>query len=481
MRFRNTLILLLVVAALGAYVSYVEHPAMEREALEGKLLSFDRGKVSGMTLDSPKGKVELAKDESGSWHVTSPRAVAADQVSVDGILSALEGAEVKKKLDETPADVAPFGLDKPESTIVLAIDGAQRKLAFGKKTPIGGSVYVRRNDEPAVLLTADTVRAIGQRGLDDLRDKSVLSFTDNDVEEITITGVEGEPTVLKKVGAEWTLTAPASAKADVTQVRSLLASLRALRATAFVDDAGSPPDAKYQLAPPRVTVELGLAGGTKKTLAVGGATEDPAKKEIYAQSLPGDTVYVVGSHVYSTAAKRALDFRDKTVLAFDKAKVTALTTERSDGQGFALEKKGAQWSVADAGTTGVKEFVATRFVDDLRELKGTDIASESGPRPEFGLDQPTISVKLAGADGPIGVVRVKVLGEGAEKKIYATADGSQTVYLLQDYVFQRVDKKRGDFLLIPTPTPAAGASPGAAAADDAGPDDAADLDGDAEE
>lgn len=481
MRFRNTLILAVVVALLGAYVLWVEKPAIEREEHETRLLSFDPAKVTALALDSSKGKLDLAKAEPGGWKITSPRATAADQVAIDGILDALASAEVKKKLDDKSTDLAPFGLDKPDPTVVLTLaDGTRKKLAFGKKTPIGGSAYVRRDDDGPVLLTPDTVRATAQRGLDDLRDKSVLTFADNDVKGITISGVEGEPTVLVKDGNEWSITGPARAKADVTQVRSLLASLRSLRATGFVDDAGSPPDAKYQLTPPRLTVELALApDDSKKTLLVGGATEEPAKKEIYAQALPGDTVYVVGSHLYSMAGKRAMDFRDKTVLAFDKDKVRAVTSERTDGAGFRIEKQGDKWSVADAGTTGVKEFLLSRFADDLRELKGTDIATESGPRPEFGLDKPAIKVVVEGSDGPLGTIRVNVVGEGADKKIYAAADGSQTVYLLQDFVFQRVDKKRSDFLVLPTPTAAAGASPAGAdgaaeAEDEAEADEAAD-------
>ena len=167
------------------------------------------------------------------------------------------------------------------------------------------------------------------------------------------------------------------------------------------------------------------------------------------------------------------------MLAFDKDKVRAVTSERTDGTGFRIEKKDDKWGVADAGTTGVKELLLSRFADDLRELKGTDIATESGPQPEFGLDKPAIRIVVEGSDGPLGTIRVNVVGEGADKKIYAAADGSQTVYLLQDFVFQRVDKKRSDFLGVPTATPAAGASPaggdGAAAAEDqAEADEAAD-------
>lgn len=473
MRFRNTLILAIVVALLGAYVLWVEKPAMEREEQESKLLDFAPDEVTGLSIETGKGKVELVKAAPGGWKITAPREIAADQVAVDGVLDTIGGAEVKKKLDDEPADLAPFGLDKPESTVVLTLEGGgTKKLSFGKKTPIGGSAYVRRDDEPTVLLTVDNVRAMMQRGgLDDLRDKSVVSFADGDVKSITIGGVEGEPTVLTKDGNEWNVTSPIRVKADASQVRSLLASLRSLRATGFVDGVGTPPDPKFQLSPPRVTVEMTLApDDAKKTLLIGGATDEPAKKEIYAQTLPGDTVYVVGSHLYSIAAKRVMDLRDKTVLVLDKDKVRAVTSERSDGASFRLEKKDDKWAVADAGTTGVKEFLASRFADDLRELKGTDIASETGPRPEFGLDQPTIKIVAEGPDGPLGTIRVNVVGEGADKKIYAAADGSQTVFLLQDFVFQRVDKKRSDFLMLPTPTPAAGATAGA---DDTSTDDLA--------
>jgi len=470
MSFRNTLILAVIVALFGVYLYNVEKPAMEREAEQSKLLDIARDKVTKLAIDSAKGKIELTK-AGDKWQITAPPKGDADVPTVEGILGAVLGAEVKKTVDEKPGDLKPFGLDPPETTLVLTLDGGEtRKLSFGKKTPIGGAAYARRGDEPAVLLTTDSVRTGVQKDLTELRDKTVLGFVDADVKEITIRGVEGAPTVLRKDGNDWSLVAPLSGKADTAQVRSLLASLHSLRATAFVDDAGSPPDAKYLLTPPRVELELVVgADGAKKTLRVGGATAEPAKQEVYAQTTPGDTVYVVGSHIFSMVAKKALDFRDKTVLAFDKDKVSSVVVERSDGDGFTVEKKDGKWTLADAGAAGVKEFIAARLVDDLRDLKGVDLASESGPRPEFKLDQPTLTFKLAGDAGAVGTIRIAIVGEGGDKRIYAAADGSQNVYLLQDYVLQRVDKKRADLLNVPTPTPASSPGAGAKAAAEAAP------------
>ena len=55
MRFRNTLILAVVVALLGAYVVWVEKPAMEREELETKLLDLDPAKVTGLSIETANG------------------------------------------------------------------------------------------------------------------------------------------------------------------------------------------------------------------------------------------------------------------------------------------------------------------------------------------------------------------------------------------------------------------------------------------
>lgn len=476
MNFRNTIILAVIVAAFGAYLWYVEKPAAEREAAGKMLLEFDREDVVGIELESEKGKIVLARSD-GRWTITEPRRLDADQTAVNNLLGAIADAELKRTVEESPESLAPFGLEKPEATVQLTLEGGEElpRVALGKKTPIGFSAYAKRGDEPAVLLTADTVRTGMQKELTDLRDKSVLQFNDADVRAITITGVEPEPTVLRKEGNDWQLAAPVAAKADAAQVRSLLGSLRSLRAAAFVDDAGSPPDAKYQLTPPRVSVELVVGPNEdRQTLLVGGATEDPAKKQIYVQAQPGGTVFEVGSHVFTTVSKQAADFRDKTVLAFAEDTVTSVNVVRADGDGFTLAKKGDAWTVADAGDAAVKEFVASRFVSDLRDLKGTDIASETGPEPGFGLDAPLLTVTVAGAGGDLGTIRISRVGEGKDTRIYASSSGSDTVYVLQDYLFQRIDKRRADFLDLPEPSPTAAqagdgvSSPGATPASDGG-------------
>ncbi len=67
------------------------------------------------------------------------------------MVASLADAEVSKTIDELPADLAAFGLDKPTVTATLT-EGttALPPLVVGKNTAIGGKTYVRRGDEPKI-------------------------------------------------------------------------------------------------------------------------------------------------------------------------------------------------------------------------------------------------------------------------------------------------------------------------------------------
>lgn len=448
MKPRNTLILALIVAALGAYLYLVERPAVEQESAKKTLLSFDRDAVSAVELAYPDSTIKLERS-NGTWRITAPIDTEADQSVVQNLIGALADAELKKTIAEQPESLAPFGLDAPAVTVSITLaDGSPgSRIAVGKTTPVGASAYARRGDDPAVLLTTAAFHTGVRRELKDLRDKTVLAFQDDAVQEIRIAR-EGEPEiVLRKEGDGWLLTEPTEAKADAAQVRSYLSALRSLRAQGFVDASPPPALAELGLEPARLSVTLLLGTDrAEKQLRIGAPGADGTKKEVHAQRGAGGPIFTVGEYVLTTLGKTAADLRDKTVLAFDSGKLASVVVTGDDGASFTLEKKDEHWTLADAGDAKVKEQIVGRFVDDLRTLKGTGIASEDGSG-DFGLDAPTVKLDLRAADGSsLGTIRVARRGTGAQEKLYAASGAAPTVYTLAQYAFQRVDKRRSDFL-----------------------------------
>jgi hypothetical protein len=457
------LVLAVLVAALGGYLYFYEIPQAKKDAEKEKLVGVAADAVTGVQLVYPDRTIVLTKSDKG-WRLTQPVDAPADEAAVKALVQAVTAAEVQKSLDELPADLAPFGLDKPSTVITLTTkDGAQPAIQVGKNTTIGAKTYVRKGDTPKIFLTAGTIQTAVNKQVKDVRDKQLLVFDDPDVKRVEIAKA-GAPTLTltRKDGDTWTLD-PAGVPADATEVRSYLSALRTTRATDFPDDA--PADlGKYGLAAPRltITVATGKDGETTQQLLVGGESSGEQTKSIYVKRGDRPTVFAVGEWALRSLDKDAGALRDKTVLAFDADKVGRVVLERKEGTGATLVRTPAGgWTLDGVDEKKVKGTAIQRFVDDLKDLIGSAIAAEPPPADlaAFGLAAPGLRLTVTDKDGkPIGVV----LLSKQDAKYFTMREGGPTVFETRDYMYTRLDKQARDFEQGTTPTtvaPAAGAGP----------------------
>jgi hypothetical protein len=458
---RRILVLLVLVAALGTYLFVYELPQAEREAKKDKLLAVDKEAVKGVSLVYPDRELDLRKDERG-WRLVKPVDAPADEAAVKSLLGTLVDAEVQKTLDDMPSDLSAFGLDTPNVTVrVTPTEGSElAPIAVGKNTAIGGKTYVHKGDEQKLYLTSSSLQFALNKQVKDLRDKQLLAFQDDEVTRVEITPAGGETvTLTRKDKDAWTV-APGDHPADATEVRSYLSSLRTLRATDFPDDA--PTDlAKYGLQEPRllVTVATGQDGATTRSLAVGAESSAGSQKQVYARRGDQPTVYALGDWTFRTLNKTAGQFRDKTVLGFDPTRVGRLAIERKSGAGVTLARgDDGSWRIEGEEGTKPKTDAVTRYLDDLRDLRGADIAAEPpGDLARFGLDAPELRIALADKEGQ---AMGTVFASKHDGKHYVTGVGSRTVFEARDYMYTRLDKQRTDFLESASPDKPAAAVDG---------------------
>jgi hypothetical protein len=273
------------------------------------------------------------------------------------------------------------------------------------------------------------------------------------VTKVEITGADAKTTPLVRKGKDaWTVE-PGGYAADPTEVRSYLSSLRATRAADFPDDAPADLGA-YGLAAPRlvvaVTSKKNDAETTRKLLLGGETTQGSQKteggqKQIYAKRDDQPSVYAIGDWSYRSLGKTPAQFRDKTVLGFDPGRVGKFVIARKTGDGVtAARAEGGGWSLESADAKKPKNDAVTRYLDDLRDLRGADIAAEpAGALPRFGLDAPDLRIALTDKEGhDIGTV----LATKHDAKYYVMRAGADTVYEARDYMFTRLDKQRADFV-----------------------------------
>jgi hypothetical protein len=452
MRLRGTFVWILLLIGLGAYVYWVEVPKSQEEAKKKTIIEFKQDDVTAVSLVYSDHEIVLKKS-GDEWRLTKPLDAAADSMTVKNLINAIAEAEVKKTFDQA-SDLAPYGLDQPFAKVTVTLkDNELPTILVGKSTPVGYSAYVKRADEPKVLLTTSAFRSGMDKKAKDLRDKTILNFADNDVQKIEIHG-EGKDLALAQKNDHWTIERPGQYAADAATVRTFLSTLHSMRAVDFPSD--QPTDlSTYGLDNPRLKVSLYIGkDNAEKDLLIG---KDTADKQVYVQGSGLPVVYTVSDWVMRDLNKNVADFRDKTVLAFDRDKVTAVDVARKDGGHFKLVRgEDKQWRVEGAGEGKPAATAISQYLTDLHDLVGYEILadqpSDLGP---FGLNQPLLTVTVFGDENrPLGTVLLASRQAEASKKEYtAMAQGGQTVFLVRDYLYTRLDKQPQDFIEKPAATP----------------------------
>lgn len=476
MRPRNTLLLLLVLLALGGYLYWVELPSQEREAEAKKLVSLKKDTVTGMTLTYPDRTIALEKNAEGHWRLTQPVAADADAAVVNNMLTAIEVADVTRSLDDVGDKLASYGLAPPEATVALTLkDGAAfPPIKIGKTTQIGSAAYLQKGDDPKVHIGTMAFQSGMKKQVKDLRDKTLVTFEDQDVQKVELEK-DGTTITAERDGDTWRITQPGTYPADSAEIRALLASLRGLRADDFVSDDPAADLATWGLTSPQLRASVWLGkDAAQKTLLLGSFKDDePSKKSIYAKRAELPTVVILPDFALKNLDKSLTTLRDKTVLAFAKDQAAKLTVTRKDELGFTLVKRDGAWHIEEPGEGTERAPTMTRFLDDVAGFKGTEILSEDPQVDlrEYGLGTPDMTILVSDAEGTtlgtlIGARGPEPVGD-PNAKAFVSAVGSGIVYLVKPFVYDRIDKKRADFRDAPKPSPGApgvALTPSAAAA-----------------
>lgn len=442
MSFRNTILLALLVATLGAYLYFVERPAVEREGQPTRLLEFDPGDVERLELTAYGQTIE-ARKKDGIWRITAPVEGPADTRAVDTLVQTAAQAERKRTIAESTDDPGAFGLAEPDAVLTIFVgDRPLPALSVGMGTPIGFNAYVRRGDEDAVLLTGGTVRAALMKRLADLRDKTVLHFAESDVSRLRITPRDGDDVILEREGEGWRIAAPIDARASQATVDNLFGSLRALRAVEFVTETGADAEAGRGLTPP--AFELELSGSSEPIVLRIGDEIDLGDKQLVAATVAGEPqIYLVASHIPASLGKSAADLRDRTLVWTKPDTVTQIRVRHRDGETFTARTEDDVWTLVEAGDT-TDPLLVERFADDVLALSGDTVASEGNDLAEFGLDDPNLELTLKDADGSdLGTILVRKTTTD-DRVIYHAATPDGPVYTLRDYVYTRLAKRARD-------------------------------------
>ncbi|MGO9056665.1 MAG: DUF4340 domain-containing protein [Candidatus Binataceae bacterium] len=286
------------------------------------LMSFKVDDVNKLVVKQDDSTpVELQKDQ-GKWKIVKPAAYEADQERVRTMLSSLSNARVDDFASDNPSNPTQYGLDKPQLQVSVFTGPAQsqQSLEFGKKEPGQGkdAYYVRRGERPNVYTVHNYLFADADKGLNDLRDRTVFGFDSDKVGQVKVTNAGKTFVVTRGANGKWTEADGTKADADPVKVDQFLDRMRDLKAESIAQDS-SADLGKYALNTPNEEVTfLGKDGkvmGIVKLAKIerrneGAKGQPPAVQRVdyYALSSTSPTVYKIFEYDYTDLIKNPDQF-----------------------------------------------------------------------------------------------------------------------------------------------------------------------------
>jgi hypothetical protein len=500
-RPRTLLVLLIVVAALAAFIRFYERdlPSSEERAKQAKkVLDFKKDQVTRVRLVAssaggagggaggttvvlerlptapakpaaaklPAALTAAAPEAAalGEWRLAGPLAARADAAAVDRLLDSLANLEKSRTLDQVvPADV---GLDKPRAVVALTLSGkpGETVLDVGAAVPTGGQTIVAIAGRPQAYVVGDSLLSEVNKQPGDWRDRQMFRGDRDAVERLAWTVGSGPRVVLARRGDRFWLESPIVDRADRDQVEKLLTDLVGLSAESFVEAPPSPPSPP---PPPHAVLEAVVAGQPQPFRVELGASH-PAHPAYPANSAPaqpggappeaagtltsarvGATAFETRSALAETLARPPAGWRSPLLSGLEVHQVDAVVVRDAQGA-LQLTRSGTDWK---RGAATISYLPVSDLLFAVTEAKADRLLTpaEAGPLGA-GAGQPAATFELKGGQAGSETITLYPPLTGATHGVPARVSGRDTVLLLPEPKLKEI-RDRVDAVRAAKPLP----------------------------
>jgi hypothetical protein len=414
MKTRNTLVLLVLLCGLFAYLKWVDPKFEGTEAKlekKGRPVQVDRDSVTAVTIRNSEGSLQLTKAPDGNWMIDAPVKDRADMLAISTLFTSLEGLRMEPVPSGKGGGLADYGLTKGE--VSIKVSGKNPfELLIGKETAIEGKVYMRVEGKDTAYVAAKDLREQATKAVNDWRDRKLSDLTAAQVNRVTFKTAKGEFEA-EKIATHWSLVRPFKGRADDQKLTDLISNATTPRIQDFIADTKDL--GAFGLNEPRATITF-QAEGVKEpvVLQIGSAkkSDKPEEKkdgegkepatppkpgQVYVKLSTRDGVFTVTSDIESLLATQPNDLRDQNIMRVQTDMVDRITLEAPGRAKIILGRKGEEWvRKGDKNDTPVNGGAANKLLSDLTTMKVTRfVADVAGDLKQYGLDAPVASVTLS--------------------------------------------------------------------------------------
>lgn len=267
--------------------------------------------------------------------------------------------------------------------------------------------------------------------------EKVFEVESDQIQALRITNEAGETSVLARDGQTWTLSAPARAEADATEVGSITASLAALERKRVVDEQPASLT-EYGLDTPRFRVAFTGPDGQERTLLVGNKTAMGG--DLYAKLESEPRVFLIAGYLEETLNLSPFRLRDKAVLQFPREQVTSVDLEHG-GTRIALSRRDSEWRIsapiqANADFAAAEGVLGRITAAQMQEIvDAPDLAA-------LGLANPRATISVTAGPATDTLAIGNAAGEG---RVYARDASRDLVFVVDQALVDELTKPLAEF------------------------------------
>lgn len=417
MKIRGLVVSAIVFAALAGVLYWSDHRKPSAEAAKPDadaapyILKLDENSITKLELKKKDSAPILLAKSGSEWKITEPKVLAADQSTVSGMVSTISSLNSDRLVEDKATDLQRYGLSSPGLEVdVTEKDNNTQRLLLGDETPTGSAVYAALAEDPRIFTIATYQKTSLDKGLNDLREKRLVTESPDKVSRLEITGKNGDIEFGRNKDA-WQILKPKPMRADTYAVSGLVSKLTDARMDLSGSDTGTrDADVAFAKGTPVATVKLTDESSTQQLQL------RKEKNNYYAKSSVVEGAYKVNTDLGDSLSKKVDDFRDKKL--FDFGYADPYKVEIHSGQkNYWLIRGGQDWW--DNGKKMDEDSVST-LVSDLRDLSADKFV-------DSGFTAPTIEAVVTSNDGK-RIEKVQISKAGSN--YVAKREGDPTWYQL---------------------------------------------------
>lgn len=403
------------------------------------ILDYNTSEVTGFELKNKDDNLTFSKKEN-QWSFSGSVSAKADANSVEDFLNSVRLGRIKAFVEESPADLTPFGLDKPSAilTVNSGKDSPPKTLRIGKEDS-GEKYYAQANGEKNIFEVNSTVYNRLNQNYVDFLDKTLMEFEEDAVTEIHIRNMDENILIARDPGdrARWKIVKPNPGLADAATVNSLLFDLKEARIKEFVNFS------KDQLKPfglDKPRKELTVLYGKEKSTTIRLGNSNSDQKQYFATRSGDGLIVVLEANTVNKIFRSLHELKNKKLLNFKMDDVKKIVIKYPD-KNFALELQGENWDLLQPEKIKqIKPFIGKDILWTLNNLEYEEIADLPAQSDASGLETPTADISIFGSNNePLGNILVGSQ-TGQDSRRYAKVGSSPDLYVVKERFLDELPK-----------------------------------------